>query len=205
MCSPVVYCKIPSMKLIIGLGNPGKEYAGTRHNVGFDLVDELAKKYEADWKSVKSRSADCAKIMVDDQAVILAKPQTFMNLSGRAGAALTNFYKIQPSDILVVQDELDLEPGTFTFSHGGRSGGHHGIDSIQQSMPGMVFTRLRLGIGKPKLKSADHTWVLGKPDKTDASLIKKTLQDACPAVVDWVNHGLDYTRNHWNSKKKIKP
>lgn len=188
----------------MGLGNPGKEYEGTRHNAGFDLMDELAKKHEADWKTVKSRSADCAKIMVDDQAVILAKPQTFMNLSGRAAAALTNFYKIQPSDILVVQDELDLEPGTFTFTHGGRSGGHHGIDSIQQSMPGMVFTRLRLGIGKPKMKSADHTWVLGKPNKKDSIEIDKAAQEACLAVEDWIVHGLDYARNHWNSKKKIK-
>lgn len=192
------------MKLIMGLGNPGKEYAGTRHNAGFDLVDALAKKHEADWKTVKSRFADCAKIMVDDQTVILAKPQTFMNLSGRAASALMNFYKIKPSDLLVAQDELDLQPGTFTFSHGGRSGGHHGIDSIQQSLPGMDFTRLRLGIGKPKIKPADQNWVLGKPNKQDRADIEKAMEDACLATQDWIAHGLDYTRNHWNSKKKIK-
>lgn len=190
------------MKLIIGLGNPGKEHAGTRHNAGFDMVNALAKKYEADWKTVKSRFADCAKITVDNQTVILAKPQTFMNLSGRSAVALLNFYKIKPSDLLVVQDELDLEPGTFTFTHGGRSGGHHGIDSIQQSLPGMNFTRLRLGIGKPKIKPADQNWVLGKPNKKDGLEIERTVQTACSATRDWITQGLDYARNHWNSKRK---
>lgn len=193
------------MKLIIGLGNPGKEYQDTRHNVGFALLDELATKHEAVWKNVKSRLADCAKITVDDQAILLAKPQTFMNLSGRSAVALINFYKITSPDILVVQDELDLEPGAFTFTHGGRSGGHHGIDSIQQSLPKMDFTRLRLGVGKPKMKSADQGWVLGQPNQKDRLLIERALQEACLATEDWIVHGLDYARNHWNSKKKIKP
>ncbi|MHB8831133.1 MAG: aminoacyl-tRNA hydrolase [Patescibacteria group bacterium] len=186
------------MKLIVGLGNPGKEYDGTRHNVGFSVVDLIAEANGAKWKTDTKHHAVITKIVVDDGQVILAKPTTFMNLSGQAVSALAKYYKVKPTDILIIQDELDLLPGTFRFSEGGRAGGHHGLESIQELLPKLELARLRLGIGRPATHKADKDWVLTKPKGKELELMEEATGLAAEAAIDWSIRGLRLAMNKWN-------
>jgi len=171
------------MKLIVGLGNPGDEYAKTRHNAGFWVVDEIARKLEGNWKNEKARHALTCKVSFQDNDVLLAKPQTFMNDSGRAVAALLFFYKIKPEDVLVVQDDMDIEAGKYKFHLGGRAAGHHGIESIQELLPDMEINRLRVGIGRPDPPQMDGAdWVLSNADR---SLIDFARDSVAQAALDW--------------------
>jgi PTH1 family peptidyl-tRNA hydrolase len=190
------------MKLVVGLGNPGKEYEGSRHNVGFLVVDLIAEANGAKWKSETKHQALTAKVTIDSQPVILAKPTTFMNLSGQAVSSLAKYYKIKNDDILVVQDELDLDPGSIRFTDGGKAGGHHGLESIQEYMPKLELVRLRVGIGKPKIKSAGKDWVLTKPKGKELELIRQATENAAEATTDWISEGLNIAMNTWNQRKK---
>ena len=189
------------MKLIVGLGNPGKEYDGSRHNVGFSVVDLIAEANGSKWKADAKHHAIITKITAEDEPVILAKPTTFMNLSGQAVSALAKYYKVKPNDILIIQDELDLLPGTFRFSDGGRSGGHHGLESIQEFLPKLELARLRLGIGKPATHKADKDWVLTKPKSKELELMESAIELAAEAAVDWSILGIQAAMNKWNNRK----
>jgi PTH1 family peptidyl-tRNA hydrolase len=184
------------MKSIVGLGNPGTDYERTRHNAGFLALDLLAKSLDADWKADKAHKSLVAKTTIDGQPVLLAKPQTFMNLSGEAVQGLASYYKIEPTDILVIQDELDLEPGMLAFLAKGGNAGHNGIASIQQLMNRDDIVRLRIGVGRPKPPIAKEDWVLGKIEQ--ASL--DTIMRAPDAIKDWATHGLAKAMNTWNRK-----
>lgn len=188
------------MKLIVGLGNPGKEYENTRHNAGFMVLDLIAKKNDSAWKKELARKSVAAKIDVDEEKVILAKPQTFMNLSGQAVSALLSYYKIQPEDLLVVQDDVDLPAGTFAFNYGSGSAGHHGIESIQAHLGKVKISRLRVGVGGTKGKAKDL--VLEKPSKEEWSAISKAISDAAEASLDWASGGMQDAMNKWNHRKK---
>ncbi|MDD5438016.1 MAG: aminoacyl-tRNA hydrolase [Patescibacteria group bacterium] len=189
------------MKLVVGLGNPGKEYEGSRHNVGFLAVDALAEANGAKWKTETKHKAKTAKVTIDDSPVLLAKPMTFMNLSGHSVSSLAKYYKIKPKDILIIQDELDLDPGSMRFTEGGKAGGHHGLESIQEMMPDVDFARLRIGVGKPKTKSAGKDWVLTKPKGKEAESIAQTIEDAAGAMADWIIKGLEASMNTWNTRR----
>lgn len=151
------------IKLIVGLGNPGREYEDTRHNVGFWFIDELAWQWQATLKEEKKFYGEVARIARPEGDVWLLKPNTFMNKSGRAVAALANFYKIKPQEILVVHDELDIDPGRIKFKLGGGNGGHNGLKDIQAKLGTADFYRLRLGIGHPGEKPLVVGYVLNKP------------------------------------------
>ncbi|HWL27358.1 MAG TPA: aminoacyl-tRNA hydrolase, partial [Burkholderiaceae bacterium] len=140
----------PPIRLIIGLGNPGPEYEATRHNAGFWLADHLADDLNASFTLEKSFSAWVAKARFDGEAVILAKPATFMNRSGQAAGALLRFYKLVPEQVLVLHDELDLLPGKVKLKQGGGHAGHNGLRDIQSAFSSPEFWRLRLGIGHPR-------------------------------------------------------
>jgi len=175
------------MKLIIGLGNPGKEYAATRHNVGFWLVDLLAETFDVSWKTEKARFAECAKVKILGQDALLAKPQTFMNESGRAVSALLKYYKIDPKDLLVVQDDMDLKERTFKFYPGGRAAGHHGIESIQEALPDIGIMRLRIGIGRPDVPMEGADWVLSKVKPQEREAYRLLFEkDILPQVEEWI-------------------
>src|SRR3990167_2216195 len=140
------------MKLIIGLGNPGKEYEKTRHNVGFLAVEKIAQDLQfSKWKMEKKLEAEVCRGFIASccEDVILAKPQTFMNLSGRAVQLLTTYYKLHTNDVLIVHDDLDLELGTLKLSYGSGSAGHNEIQSIIDTLGTKDFWRLRMGIGRP--------------------------------------------------------
>lgn len=188
------------MKLIVGLGNPGKAYAGTRHNIGFDVVDALAKDMEATFRTDKSLKAEIAETRLGSEKVLLAKPTTFMNLSGDAVRSIVSFYKIPLEDVLIIQDEMDYAPGTFAFSIGNGPGGHNGITSIQESLASKNFARLRIGIGRPSVE-AKEDYVLGRMSNAERSAMTARFQDMLHAIKDWMDKGLTKTMNVWNAVK----
>lgn len=170
------------IRLVAGLGNPGAEYEQTRHNAGFWFVDCLAEQIGAPLLKKESRfQALVAKGRLAGQDVWLAKPQTFMNLSGRAVGALAHFYRILPEEILVVHDELDIAPGTARLKKGGSTGGHRGLNDIVAALGTQDFWRLRLGIGHPRnagLKTAVIDYVLQRPGREDRLLIEEASRRA---------------------------
>lgn len=186
------------MKIVVGLGNPGKQYAKTRHNAGFLALDALAEKIGMFWVAEPEFKAEIAKAFIESQRVILAKPKIFMNLSGQSVVALMNFYKAGPDDILIVQDDMDHLPGQMNFIPQGGDAGHNGIASIFELTGRRDFARLRIGIGRPEnkeIKSED--WVLG-------ALQTETFRsiDAAPeAIQDWITLGLQKAMTKWNGLK----
>ena len=137
-------------KLIVGLGNPGGEYRATRHNAGFILVDRLASRWGIHWRSEKRFFAEFADVVWNGQRVGMAKPQTFMNLSGKAVEAIAGFFRVEPGNILVVVDDADLPLGTIRLRGDGSPGGHHGLESVEQCLGSRAYPRLRLGIARPE-------------------------------------------------------
>lgn len=159
------------IRLIVGLGNPGREYEATRHNAGFWWVDAVAAGKSASFKPEKKFHGLAARLAANNREVWLLKPETFMNLSGRAVSALAGFYKITPDEILVVHDELDLPPGTVRLKKGGGHGGHNGLKDIIAQLGTPDFWRLRLGIGHPGDRNAVVNFVLNAPQLAEQELI----------------------------------
>lgn len=172
------------IKLIVGLGNPTAEYEHTRHNAGFWFLDELAWQWKAAFKNEKKFFGDVARVARPEGDVWLLKPDTYMNLSGKAVQALANFYKIQPEEILVVHDELDIDCGAIRFKLGGGNGGHNGLKDIQAKLGTPQFYRLRLGIGHPGEKHLVVGFVLNKPSAAERELIDRAIAKSLRAMDD---------------------
>lgn len=170
------------IKLIVGLGNPGQEYEQTRHNVGFWLLDELAWQWKATFKDEKKFFGEVARVSQAGGDVWLLKPMTFMNRSGQAVAALANFYKIKPEEILVVHDELDIECGRIKFKLGGGNGGHNGLKDIQARLGTPNFYRLRLGIDHPGDRNLVVSYVLNKPSAEHRAQIDDSINKAIKGI-----------------------
>ncbi len=170
------------IKMIVGLGNPGKEYEATRHNVGFWLLDELAWQWKATFKDEKKFFGEVARVSRPEGDVWLIKPMTFMNRSGQAVAALAQFYKIKPEEILVVHDELDIECGRIKFKFGGGNGGHNGLKDIQARLGTPNFYRLRLGIDHPGDKALVSAYVLNKPSAEHRQLIEDSVNKSIKGI-----------------------
>jgi PTH1 family peptidyl-tRNA hydrolase len=166
------------VKLIVGLGNPGREYAATRHNAGAWWVARLADQLSVTLKADAKFHGLCARIGRDESESWLLNPQTYMNASGRAVAALCRFYRIQPEQMLVVHDELDLPPGVSRLKLDGGLGGHNGLKDIVAHLGTRQFWRLRLGIGHPGEKHAVVNYVLQPPRKEEAALIDTAINDS---------------------------
>jgi PTH1 family peptidyl-tRNA hydrolase len=175
------------IKLIVGLGNPGKEYANTRHNAGFWWVDELTRNQNVNFKADSKFHGLVARASVHSHEVHLLKPQTFMNISGRAVGAVAQFYKIEPAQILVVHDELDLPPGNAKLKLGGGHGGHNGLKDIIAHLTTKDFWRLRIGIGHPGDRAEVVNYVLNAPRKEEQVLIDEAMQraqDVAPLIIE---------------------
>jgi len=170
------------IRLIVGLGNPGSEYATTRHNAGFWWLDELAQKQNLHFKHEAKFHGLAARTQLHGHEMLLLKPQTFMNVSGRAVAALAQFYKITPAEILVVHDELDLSPGVARLKMGGGHGGHNGLKDIIAHLGSKDFWRLRLGIGHPGVAAEVSDFVLNNPRREERELIEQAMQHALEIV-----------------------
>lgn len=186
------------MKLIAGLGNPGKEYEGTRHNVGFMVVDELARIARAVVDRRKF-SAEIGEGAHGGEKLLFVKPQTFMNLSGEAVGAAARFYKIEPKDVLVVHDDLDLEFGRVQVKVGGGTAGHNGLKSVQAHL-GPDFVRIRVGIGKPGGRREVVGHVLGGFDKQEGKELPFLLQAASDATLAVVKEGPTAAMNRFNRR-----
>ncbi len=167
-----------AIRLIVGLGNPGREYETTRHNAGFWWVDEFARSQNLSFRSEAKFHGLAARGQLHGSEVFLLKPQTFMNVSGRAVGALAQFYKIAPAEILVVHDELDLPPGSARLKLGGGHGGHNGLKDIIAQLGTKDFWRLRLGIGHPGDRSEVSNFVLHDPRREERELIEEAMRRA---------------------------
>ena len=186
------------MKLVVGLGNPGRRYEGTRHNVGFDVVDHLANAHRAEWESAP-RGIDA--LMARWPAVVLAKPLTFMNLSGTAIVGLLQFYKVELNDLLVVVDDVNLELGRLRTRTGGSAGGHNGLKSAIAQLGTEDFARMRIGVGRGDARRdlADH--VLTKFDRDEREDVAAAIGRAADAVELFVAEGIGPVMNRFNRKE----
>ena len=189
------------MYIIVGLGNPGKEYAHTRHNVGFETIDILADRMGIEVEEKKHKGL-CGKGILAGQKVILLKPQTYMNLSGESVRAAADFYKVDTEDILVIYDDISLEPGQLRLRGKGSAGGHNGIKNIIAHLGTQEFPRIKVGVGdKPKgMDLADY--LLGHFSKEDQAKMDEAFKDAADAAEMILDKGMDAAMNHYNIKKK---
>ena len=190
------------MYIIAGLGNPTAQYEGTRHNVGFDVIDVIAKQYNISVDVRKSR-AFIGKGMIEGQKVILVKPQTYMNLSGESIRGLVDYYKIDPeNELVVIYDDVSLDVGQLRIRKKGSAGGHNGIKNIIAHLGGQVFPRIKVGVGEkpPKYDLADY--VLGHFSKAEQELMSEGYDNAVKAVELIVSDQISEAMNEYNRKKK---
>jgi PTH1 family peptidyl-tRNA hydrolase len=176
--------------LIVGLGNPGREYAETRHNVGFRVVEELARRHALSFGKTE-RKAQSASGNIRGQRVILSKPQTYMNLSGESVRAVLDFYKVEVARLLVVGDDLDLPLGTLRLRMSGSAGGQNGLKNIIQHLGTQDFNRLRFGIGRPPGKMQARDYVLAPFKGDDAILAAQVVDRAADAAETWLTEGIE--------------
>lgn len=190
------------MYLLVGLGNPGKQYEHTRHNVGFDVMDAIADKYNISM-SEKKHKALYGKGMIGGQKVVLAKPQTFMNLSGESVAELLRYYKLDPeTQMIVIFDDISLAPGSIRIRKKGSAGGHNGVKNIIAMIGNQNFLRIKVGVGeKPKgWDLADH--VLGHFEAEDRGKVEHAIEDAVAAAELMLRGETDRAMNDFNGKKE---
>ena len=189
------------MKMIAGLGNPGSEYARTKHNVGFMFLDALAEKLGADnWKT--KYDALVAEARIGTEKVLLVKPLTYMNESGRAVGPLMSWYKLAPEDLIVVHDDMDIPAGTIRIRRKGSAGGHNGMKSILYHVGDENFPRLRIGIGRPLPGWTGVKHVLAPFSEEDAPKIREAIAYLLPALECVVTDGVDLAMNRYNPKKQ---
>ncbi|GGK01111.1 peptidyl-tRNA hydrolase [Lentibacillus kapialis] len=186
------------MKCIVGLGNPGKKYAKTRHNVGFMVIDELAGRYN--WKLKKDKFNGKSTLeSIDGQKVLLLQPQTFMNLSGESIRPLMSFYQMTPEDILVIFDDLDLPAGKIRLRQKGGHGGHNGIRSIIDHVGTKEFNRLRIGIGRPDTSMPVVDYVLKPFSKAQQEHVRSSIVKSADACEAWMQKPFAEVMNDFNS------
>jgi PTH1 family peptidyl-tRNA hydrolase len=185
------------MKVVVGLGNPGSRYAGTRHNAGFEVIDRLAESPRTGPFSSRFQ-AQVAELSEDTQRVLLVKPETFMNLSGRCVRQIVDFYKVAAEDLLIVCDDVNLPLGRLRVRARGTHGGHNGLRDIQNHLGTTEYARLRIGIGSPEeAELIDH--VLSRFRPAEKPVIEEALQTAVQAVVLWIHQGVEVCMNQYNA------
>ena len=189
------------MYLIAGLGNPTREYDKTRHNVGFSVIDVLADKYNID-VSDRKHKALCGRGVIEGEKVLLLKPQTFMNLSGESIREAVDYYKIDPEDIIVIYDDISLDPGQLRIRLKGSAGGHNGIKNIIAYLGTQEFPRIKVGVGAkpPKMDLADY--VLSRFGAEEQKIMDEAFGEAAEAAVMMMTTGAERAMNHYNAKKK---
>ena len=186
------------LHLIVGLGNPGAEYARTRHNAGFLLVEKLAERGRGGWTLKKKFNGRVAKVELGGQRLLLCEPQTFMNASGETVAAVLQFYRIPLTRLLVVVDDADLPFGEIRLRERGSSGGHHGLESIEKHLGTREFARQRIGIGRADGRREITNYVLGKFGADEKQLLEKVLTVAGDQAECWCRAGIQKAMNQFN-------
>lgn len=183
------------MYLVVGLGNPGDEYKHTRHNVGFDVIDLMADKYNVSVNRIKFKG-NCAEVNICGEKVILLKPSTYMNLSGESVREAASFYKIPNENIIIIYDDISLNAGKLRIRGKGSAGGHNGIKSIISNMSSDVFPRIKIGVGQPEKSLIPH--VLGRFSKEDRILAEKVFEVSIKAVETIIAKGCTEAMNQFN-------
>jgi PTH1 family peptidyl-tRNA hydrolase len=184
--------------LVAGLGNPGERYAGTRHNVGAMVVEELAERAGERFRKARFVPADVAEIKADGERVVLVKSRTFMNESGPAYASVARKHEVRPDQVIAAHDDLDLAFGALRVKFGGSTAGHHGLDSLVAALRTPDFYRLRLGIGRPPGRQDPLDFVLRPFSKKEAEVVAVLIDDAADAALSLVRHGLSPTQDRYN-------
>jgi PTH1 family peptidyl-tRNA hydrolase len=197
------------MSLIVGLGNPGPRYENTRHNIGFRVVEELARKHGLSFTKTESRALVASGTILGKR-VLLAKPMTYMNISGDAVAPLARFYKIAPANVMIVHDDLDIPPGTLRLRKSGSSGGQNGLKHIIERMGTQDIPRLRVGIGRPPGRMDAAAYVLTPFEKGDEEMTAVEAVDRAVKMIEaWLTDGIDLAMSRYNGpggeKKPAKP
>jgi PTH1 family peptidyl-tRNA hydrolase len=201
------------MRLVVGLGNPGKEFVGTRHNVGWEMLEELASRLG--WIAKPNDFDAAAKNKFDglvldgtvslhsggSEKLVLLKPLTYMNLSGRAVAAAAGFFQIAPNDVLVLLDDIALPAGKLRLRAGGSSGGHNGLKDIERALATDQYPRLRLGVDAPPPRIPGADYVLGKFTDEQRRLVNPAVQRAANAVLAWIENGIAAAMNEFNAEE----
>ncbi len=187
------------LKLIVGLGNPGSEYARTRHNAGFWMLDELARRHGANFRNEPRHQGELARARIGNDEVWLLKPMSFMNRSGGPTRSVAGFYKVPVESILVAYDELDFPAGAIRLKQGGGAGGHNGMRDLIAQL-GDAFWRLRIGIGHPGDRSAVLNYVLGRPQPEDERLIQESIQAAADIVPLLLTEGPQKAMNRLHTR-----
>lgn len=185
------------MYLIVGLGNPEDKYSNTRHNMGFDVINKLSK--ECDIKVSKSKfDAFYGMGEINGKKVILAKPQTYMNLSGNCVKEFVDFYKVDSENVLVIYDDMDIEPGTIKIRKKGSAGGHNGMKSIIQMLRTEEFPRIRIGIGRPEHNGDEINYVIGAIPDEEIPKLEEGTENAKEAIIEILKNGIDSAMNKFN-------
>lgn len=188
------------MYIIVGLGNPGRQYEGTRHNIGFRVIDEIAAKYRID-VAEKKYKALVGKGMIQGEKVVLVKPQTFMNLSGESVRSVIDYYKIdEMTELILILDDVSLPPGQLRIRKKGSAGGHNGLKNIILHLNHDVFMRIRIGIGEKPSGYDLADYVLGHFAKEEKELVMQSIKDASEAVEVLLTDGPDKAMNQFNKK-----
>jgi PTH1 family peptidyl-tRNA hydrolase len=190
-----------AIQLIVGLGNPGREYAATRHNAGFWLVDELARRHGGKFRLEPRFRAELARVQIAGQESWLVKPQDFMNNSGQVTAAVASFYKVPAAEILVAHDELDLPPGALRLKSGGGAGGHNGLKDLIAVL-GDGFWRLRIGIGHPGSRDLVTPYVLGRASVDDGIALDLAVRAAADSVPQMFEHGAERVMQQLHTRQE---
>lgn len=193
------------IKLFVGLGNPGPEYEATRHNAGFWWIDALARECKVHLSMDRAYHGLLGRTTVDGQTVWLLQPQTFMNLSGKSVGALARFFKIQPQEILVAHDEMDVPPGEAKLKRGGSHAGHNGLRDIHAQLGTPDYWRLRIGVGHPGIKSEVVSWVLKKPSPDHRIAIEQTIDRCLKAIPSLLAGDMDKATMLIHTSKPPRP
>ena len=198
---------IEAVKLIVGLGNPGDKYTNTRHNLGFEILEHFCRKINApEFSFNKKFNAEISQVTINGEQLVLVRPQTFMNNSGTAVSAVKNFFKLDPANVIIVYDELDLPLGQIKIRLGGAAAGHHGVESIIESLGTDQFVRVRAGIGSLRTESSEHhkdhkvaeKYVVEDFHSDERSKVKHLVKHASGALELLLTEGLDKAQNQFN-------
>ena len=185
------------MYIIVGLGNPENEYANTRHNMGFDTINKIAKKYNMEFSKTNFKGIYGTGI-IEGEKVILLKPQTFMNLSGESIKEIIDFYKLNTDNLIIIYDDIDIEPGIIKLRKTGGPGTHNGMKSVIKEIGTEKFPRVRVGIGKPEHKGDLINYVIGKISEENRIILDKSTDLARDAVIEIIKNGMDKAMNLFN-------
>ena len=185
------------MYLIVGLGNPENEYSHTRHNMGFDTINQIAKNNNIQITKNKFKGL-CESTIIQNQKVILLKPQTYMNLSGESVKEVVEFYNLKPEEIIVIYDDIDIEKGHIKIRKKGGAGSHNGMKSVVEELQSTDFARIRVGIGQPEFKSDMINYVIGKVSQEEQEILQQGVEKAAKAVEEILKNGIDIAMNKFN-------